>query len=67
MIWTYFDESSKHDPTTGHKTNIMVAGCAAELHQWESLSEKWRKTLDNHGIGEFHMADFAHSVGEFKE
>ncbi len=60
MLRTYLDES--HQPKIGI---FAVGGYAFDPGQSVSFAEAWSEVLASESLSEFHMVDFAHSVGEF--
>jgi hypothetical protein len=66
MLSGYFDESGhSQDPTC---KIAGMAGFVAPAGVWEVFEEEWKDTLRNAGLTEaFHMRDFAHSTGQFKD
>jgi hypothetical protein len=64
-FFTYLDTSgSGLDPNV---KAISVGGFIAHETQWAEFEKEWPATLARFGIKEFHMKDFAHSKGEFRE
>lgn len=59
---TYFDESGTHRDSPV----FVIAGWMASDDQWKLLNEEWRRILDKHGVTVFHMTDFAHRKGEYR-
>jgi hypothetical protein len=59
-----FDETgSEHDPNI----NVVgLAGCVHRADYWLHFETIWNEALKEAGIKYFHMNEFAHSVGEFK-
>ncbi|MDA2934004.1 hypothetical protein MYX82_06640 [Acidobacteria bacterium AH-259-D05] len=45
---------------------MSAAGFVAHEEQWEGFEKDWAMALKDEGLSEFHMKEFAHSVGEFK-
>jgi hypothetical protein len=56
----YFDASGTDDQTA-----MSVAGCIATPESWEAFNRDWTLALTEWGVPEFHMRQFAHSVGVF--
>jgi hypothetical protein len=59
-ILAYFDASGTEDLQA-----MSAAGFAASEEQWAAFERDWIALLSNEGIAQFHMKEFAHSVGEF--
>lgn len=65
MLTSYMDES-------GHAEDVAcnyvgIAGLVAPYAEWELFDQHWQDTLNKAGLSEpFHMKDFAHSEGQFK-
>jgi hypothetical protein len=63
---TFYADESGHseDPTLYY---AGMAGFVAPYSSWEVFDEQWRETMQNGGFtGPFHMQEFAHSTGQFK-
>ena len=63
-ITSYFDASG------GAEHSVMiVAGYVATIGRWKRFDSEWRKVLGRKefDVPYFHMKEFAHSVGAFKE
>jgi hypothetical protein len=64
MLKGHFDDSGKWlDPT---ETAVVVAGAIADIDQWEIFDAKWKGVLNEFGVSELHMRNFAHFRGEYK-
>jgi hypothetical protein len=50
----------------GRKAFLSVAGFVSSAADWIDFDGKWRDRLAQECLGYFHMADFAHSVGDFE-
>lgn len=63
----YFDEAgSEGDPRSKH--NCMgMAGVVAPETLWRTFAVQWQHILDHYEIEFFHMKDFAHWKGFFKD
>ncbi|HEX8250641.1 MAG TPA: DUF3800 domain-containing protein [Pyrinomonadaceae bacterium] len=46
---------------------VGMAGLFAPSKNWEKFEKQWKETLEKFDIPFFHMKDFAHSTGFFKE
>jgi hypothetical protein len=62
-VWGYMDETG-HSRDQKQRFNGM-AGLIAPAKNWESLSAKWNKVLEEFRIPYFHMKDWANSRGFF--
>jgi hypothetical protein len=67
MLWAYFDESGEHEPETGRLKQLTIGGWIASGEEWTRFSKEWRSVLERAGISAFHMRDFAHSKGDFRD
>ncbi len=61
----YFDE-------TGHgndaNTRILgIAGCLTATELWKKVDKQWENALRSENLAYFHMREFAHSQGIFKD
>lgn len=61
----YFDE-------TGHSndanTKILgIAGCLTAAELWKKVETQWKNALRSENVPYFHMKEFAHSQGLFKD
>lgn len=66
MLTGYMDESGHSEDPALHFAGM--AGFVAPLRSWQEFEKHWQPTLDSYGLKEpFHMKDFAHSVGEFRD
>lgn len=63
MFTAYFDDSGS--PDSG--ICLGVAGFVATPEKWVEFEKAWHSVLTSYGIGYFHMREYAHSVGQFKE
>lgn len=61
MFTAYLDESGSKDTPA-----MVVAGWVASADQWIRFEKDWQVILSDHGIGLFHMRDFAACRGEFE-
>ena len=57
-----FDASGKEDLRC-----IVVAGFVSSAKDWEGFHQAWRERLAVDGLCYFHMSEFAHSTGTFRE
>lgn len=46
---------------------LCVAGVVSTERKWRRFEEDWNRELDRFGVSAFHMRNFAHSRGEFRE
>jgi hypothetical protein len=46
---------------------LCVAGFVSTDNEWSKFNRRWREYLRKYHVTEFHMKDFAHSVGQFAE
>jgi len=44
-----------------------VAGWIATLEDWAGFERQWLEALGDYGVTYFHMKEFAHSTGQFKD
>lgn len=66
MLTGYFDETGHVDDPTLHF--VGMAGFVAPSEAWVNFESEWRDALQKAGLKEaFHMRDFAHSNGQFKD
>ena len=63
MFTAYFDDSGS--PDSG--TSLGVAGFVSTVEKWVEFEEAWHSILAEYKIDYFHMRQYAHSVGQFKE
>jgi len=61
MFTAYFDGSGSPDSTVA----LVVAGFLAKTEQWIEFERNWKEFLNDFGVSELHMREYAHSVGEF--
>jgi hypothetical protein len=61
----YFDETG-HSKGDKHRF-VGMAGLVAPADRWEPFESEWTRALAHFGIPYFHMREFAHSVGVFKD
>jgi hypothetical protein len=63
---SYMDETGhSDDPALDY---VGMAGFVAPLGSWEVFDAGWKDLMHNAGLREaFHMKDFAHSQGQFRE
>jgi hypothetical protein len=66
MLWAYFDESGEHDLKSSRLTRLILGGCLAPSESWDVLNDRWQTALNLVGVNTFHMVDFEHDRGEFK-
>jgi hypothetical protein len=59
MAWSYFDETVVNNRT------MFVGGCVATADDWEELTARWKDTLHNESVSEFHATNFHTRNGEF--
>ncbi len=55
---------------TGHSGDtsyVGMAGLVAPSSRWVVFENDWKVTMEKAGIEYFHMREFAHSTGQFKE
>src|SRR5271157_5977447 len=54
---------------SGKKTGelVTVGGFVSPVSKWAAFEGAWRGVLNPLGIQCFHMREFAHSVGQFKD
>lgn len=66
LLTSYMDETGHSDDPNFHFAGM--AGFVAPLDNWERLGRVWQEILDVFKLKEpFHMKDFAHSEGRFKD
>lgn len=65
MLVAYFDESRKHDKTSGRDVQVVVGGAIAHAEQWLALSKKWESILSAEGLNSFHMSEFESRKGKY--
>ena len=66
MLWAYFDESGKHNKTTGNVDWLVFGGAIATEESWQQVSLAWTDALADFSIpSPFHMVDFAHNKPPF--
>jgi hypothetical protein len=65
MLVAYFDESRRHDKTSGRDTQVVVGGAITSTEQWRALSKKWESALATEGLSCFHMSKFESRKGEY--
>jgi hypothetical protein len=58
----YFDASGSPDDGSV----LVVSGFVSSARRWARFDSEWSKILQDSGIRVFHMKEFAHSTGEFK-
>jgi hypothetical protein len=58
----YFDASGSPDDGSV----LVVSGFVSSARRWARFDSEWSKILQDSGIRVFHMEEFAHSTGEFK-
>jgi hypothetical protein len=58
---TYLDASGTADLPV-----LSVGGFIADSDQWKAFDVAWVTALSEEGVHEFHMREFAHSVGEYE-
>ena len=46
---------------------LGVAGFVSTKYKWADFEKEWYSVLSAYGIGYFHMREYAHSVGQFKD
>ena len=46
---------------------FVVAGFVAPHSAWEDFSKEWKGRLEQDGLSYFHMREYAHSVGPWRE
>src|SRR5260370_35916858 len=59
----HFDASGSPDATAA----LVVGGYVSSVEQWVKFDEEWKRALSDEAVDCFHMKEFAHSVGRFKE
>ncbi len=66
MLIAYIDESGHSRDPKSHFAGM--GGLIADSADWETFTSEWSAALSDAGIegGEFHMRQFAHSIGPFK-
>jgi len=62
MLSAYFDAAGKEYD----QEHVLVAGFVAPTKMWEDFDKEWTERLRQDGLSYFHMVEFAHSKGEFK-
>jgi hypothetical protein len=66
LVTSYMDETGHSDDPSFRFAGM--AGFVAPIDLWEKFGKTWQEILDIFNLKEpFHMKDFAHSVGQFKE
>lgn len=65
-LTSYMDETGhSDDPALDH---VGMAGFVAPFGSWELFDTGWKDLMHNAGLREpFHMKDFAHSQGQFRQ
>lgn len=68
-MFTFYADESGDRWTEANKLHdfIFVCGYTASVEQWERFEIDWKLYLAKYGVTAFHMADYAHSFGEFKK
>jgi hypothetical protein len=61
-VTAYFDASGLPDDGSV----LVVSGFVSSARRWARFDSEWSKILQDSGIRIFHMKEFAHSTGEFK-
>ena len=61
MFTGYFDDSGSKDTAT-----VVVGGFVSTIEQWLHFEREWKQVLADAEVPQFHMKEFAHSVGGFK-
>jgi hypothetical protein len=65
MLRGYWDESgSADDPSCRF---MGIGGLIASPESWSLIEAQWRVTLDDYALPYFHMREFAHWSGNFKQ
>lgn len=65
LLTAYCDETGNtKDPT---QKFVGMAGFVARAKEWEILERKWKFILREFKVPYFHMKEYAHSIGVFKE
>jgi len=65
-LTSYLDETGHSDDPNFHFAGM--AGFVAPAELWDAFGHYWQTVLDMFGLKEpFHMKDFAHSRGQFKQ
>jgi hypothetical protein len=59
----YFDDGGTPD----EGKFLFVAGFISTVGEWSRFNRRWWKHLDDYGIRDFHMKDFAQSKGQFEK
>lgn len=59
----YYDASG----TEGSAAHVVVAGIAGTVSGWERVENCWSSLLEEEGVSNFHMKEFAHFRGPFTE
>lgn len=62
MLTLYCDASGKEQDS-----HLVVAGFVAPAEDWLSFETEWGQVLQRYKLKYFHMREFAHSRGQFKD
>jgi hypothetical protein len=59
-VQVYADESGTHDASGNESGSqwLTVSGYVGDKDQFEKLSVRWQRVLDDHGVRVFHMREF---------
>lgn len=59
----YFDASGTHEGSN----NVTLAGWVSTPEAWAHFESEWSAELANQGVPMFHMSEYAHKLGPFKQ